>query len=109
MSSSTPDRTDSGAKRRDSVRNTWRKQIECEERGKFWRKMIDCGAGVRELESIGEKIKDKFRSDKIKSRGREREVVKLVMSLRLKDERKHQIELKRIHQLEPRQTLRTLI
>ena len=95
MSNRTPDTIENGAKRQDSVRNIWKKQIECEERVKFWRSMINCGAGVRELESIGENIKEKFRSVEMKNGGRERDVVMLVMSLRLKDEKKHQIELKK--------------
>ena len=76
------------------MRNIWRKLIECEERVTFWKRMIEWGVGVRELEHMGDDIKEKFRSETMKSGGREREVIMLVMGLKLRDEKRHQKELK---------------
>ena len=63
----TPQMDTEGGLRQNSVRNIWRKLIECEERVKFWRKMLNWGLGVRELESISEGIRQKFRSEVMKS------------------------------------------
>ena len=84
-----------GGKRQDRVRDAWRKLVECEERGKFWDKMVGLDLGVRELEHFGEDIKEKFRSEMMKGGNSEREVIRLVMKLKLKDEKSHQRELKR--------------
>ena len=77
------------------LRNAWRKLVESEERLKFWRKMVGWEIGVREIEHLGEDLKGKFRSMKMKGGRNEREVISLVMRLKLKDERKLQRELKK--------------
>ena len=56
--------------------------------------MLEWGVGIRELEHMGDEIKEKFRSEKMKGGRSEREVVMLVMSLKLRDEKKHRKELK---------------
>ena len=91
---STPENDEIGGTRQDGVRNIWKKMIECEERVKFWKRMIEGGVGVRELEHLGEAIKEKFRSERMRGGRSEREVVMLVMSLKLRDEKRHQKELK---------------
>ena len=91
---STPEEIEIGGKRQDVVRDIWKKMIECEERITFWKRMIEWGVGVRELEHMGEGIKEKFRSEVMHSGKNDREVVMLVMSLKLRDEMLHQKELK---------------
>ena len=51
--------------------------------------------GVRELEHLGEEIREKFRSESMQGGRSEREVIMLVMSLKLRDEKRHQKELKK--------------
>ena len=63
----TPDRTDSGGNRQDIVRNVWKKLIECEERLTFWKNMVKLGIGVREVEHMCEEIREKYRSEIMKS------------------------------------------
>ena len=84
-----------GRESKDNLRNAWRKLIESEERLRFWKNMVGIELGVREIENLGENIKEKFRSEAIKEGKCEREVIKLIMRMKLKDERKHQRELKR--------------
>ena len=50
--------------------------------------------GVRELEHMGDDLKEKFRSASMKKGKSEREVIMLIMSLKLRDEKRHQKELK---------------
>ena len=86
-----------GGKRRDSkdtVRNVWRKLVESEERLKFWKRMVGLGLGVREVEHLGEDLKQKFRSEEMRGGRRDRDVIELVIRLKLRDERKHQRELR---------------
>ena len=90
---STPEADDIGGERQDVVRNIWKKLIECEERVKFWKRMIEWGVGIRELEHMGDGLKEKFRSESMQSGKSEREVIMLVMSLKLRDEKKHQKKL----------------
>ena len=83
-----------GGKRLDAVRDAWRKQIESEERLKFWRKMVGWGLSVREVQHLGEEIHNKYRSENMKLGMSEKVVVKMITDLKLKDEKKHQRELK---------------
>ena len=62
----TPDEVESGGIGQDIVRDIWKKLVECEERLCFWKKMVGMGIGVRELEHIGEEIRDKYRSESMK-------------------------------------------
>ena len=80
---------------KDRLRNVWRKQVESEERLKFLKRMVGVNIGVRETEHIGENIVEKFRSEKMKRGESEQEIVKLIMNMKLKDEKCHQRELKR--------------
>jgi len=89
----TPEKIEIGGERQDVVRNIWRKQIECEERVTFWKRMLEWGVGVRELEHMGDDLKEKFRSASMKEGKSEREVIMLIMSLKLRDEKRHQKEL----------------
>ena len=77
------------------LRNAWRKLVESEERLKFWRKTVGWEIGVREIEHLGDDNKDKFRSMQMRGGKSEREVIGMVMRLKLKDERKLQRELKK--------------
>ena len=66
-----------GGKRRDSkdtVRNVWRKLVESEERLKFWKRMVGLGLGVREVEHLGEDLKQKFRSEVMRGGKKDRDV-----------------------------------
>ena len=56
--------------------------------------MVGLGLGVREVEHLSEDIKNKFRSEQMKSGKKDRDVIDLVMRMKLKDERKHQRELR---------------
>ena len=67
-----------GGIRQDLLRNAWRKLVESEERLKFWRKMVGWEIGVREIEHLGEDLKGKFRSMKMKGGRSEREVISLI-------------------------------
>ena len=84
-----------GGSRQDSVRDTWRKLVECQERIKFWRKMIGWGVGVKELEYLGEDLRAKYRSEDMKKGGSEKEVVSLAMKLKLRDDLRHKHELQK--------------
>ena len=83
------------AEAKNNLRNGWRKLIESEERLSFFRKMVRWELQVREIEHLGESLNNKFRSERMKGARSEREVVKLVMELKLKDERRHQRELRK--------------
>ena len=93
---------------KNSLRNKWKKLVECEERLRFWKRMVGKGMSVRELAHIGEDIKNKFRSESMKEGNREQEVVNLVMMLKLKDERRHAKELKE-RRNETRKELESLV
>ena len=79
---------------KDNLRKAWRKMVESEERLKFWKYMVGLELGVRELEHLGDEIREKFRSENMRGGRSEREVIKLIMRLKLKDERRHQRELR---------------
>ena len=79
---------------KDTLRNEWKKLVESEERLRFWKQMVRWDLCVRELEHLGDDIKNKFRSDSMKGGSSEKEVVRICMKLKLKDERRHQRELK---------------
>ena len=83
------------AEAKNNLRNGWKKLIESEERLSFFRKMVRWELQVREIEHLGESLNNKFRSERMKGARSEREVVKLVMELKLKDERRHQRELRK--------------
>ena len=89
-----------GGKRQDAVRDIWRKQVESEERLSFFKKMVGREINVRELQHIGMELHNKFRSEDMKLGESEKEVVKMMMRLKLRDERKTQRELKRERDIE---------
>ena len=51
--------------------------------------MVGLDIGVREIEHLGDEIKEKFRSDTMKGGKSEREVIRLIMRMKLRDERRH--------------------
>ena len=79
---------------KDELRNAWRKLVECEERLRFWKRMVGWDLSIRELAHLGENFKNKYRSERMQRGSSEKEVFKLMMKLKLKDERNHQRELK---------------
>ena len=86
---------DSGvAHARDSLRNVWRKQVESEERLKFLRKLVGREISVREIEHLGDELNDRFRSENMKGGRSEQVVLKSIMDLKYKDERRFQREIK---------------
>ena len=56
--------------------------------------MIWGGGGVRELQHFGDDLKAKYRSKAMKMGGGDKEVVKLAMGLKLRDDRRYKIELR---------------
>jgi len=68
--------------------------VECEERVRFWKKMLDQSNRVRELESISESIRQKFRSE-MREGESNREVIRLVTERKYRDEKLHQRNLKK--------------
>ena len=48
---------------------------------------------VRELDNFGKDLKAKYRSEAMKLGNGEKEIVKLAMTMKLRDERRHKIEL----------------
>ena len=81
---------------KNNLRNDWKKLIESEERLLFFKKMVGWDLQVREIEHLGDDLNNKFRSEKMKGARSEKEVVRLIMKLKLKDERRHQRELKKV-------------
>ena len=50
---------EAGGKRQETnriLRNAWKKQIESEERLRFWKRMVGINIGVREVENISDEI-----------------------------------------------------
>ena len=79
---------------KDDLRDRWRRLIESEERLNFFRKLVGWGLEVREIEHLGEGLHEKFKSEKMKGGRSEKVVVKSIMEMKLKDERRYQRELK---------------
>ena len=80
---------------RDSLREEWRKLVESEERFNFFKKMVGWDLEVREIEHLGDDLNKKFRSDRMRGGRSERVVIKTILDLKLKDERRFKRELKR--------------
>ena len=78
-----------------AVRPQWTKVTESEQRIAWLRKMIDRNLVVRDLGSYAKNIRDKLRSEKCKVREEERMILMGIMKLKLKDETKNLIALKR--------------
>ena len=83
-----------GGSSQDNVRNIWKKQVESEERLYFFRKMLELDLSVRELEHLGEDLNSKFRSEDMKKKRSEKQVIRHIMRLKEKDEKKFQREIK---------------
>ena len=79
---------------KDNLRDLWKKLIESEERLNFFRKMVGWELNVREIEHLGDDLNNKFKSDRMKGGRSEKVVIKTIMELKLKDERRFQRELK---------------
>ena len=95
----TPQMETEGGYGQNSLRNKWKKLVECEERVRFWKKMLDWKLGVRELESISESIRQKFRSE-MREGESNREVIRLVTEMKYRDEKLHQRNLKKEKDIE---------
>ena len=57
--------------------------------------MVGINIGVREVENISDEIKEKYRSERMKLGQSNRDIVKMIMEMKLKDEKSHQRELKK--------------
>ena len=68
--------------------------IECEVRLRFWKQMVGWIFCVRELAHLGEDLKNKFNSESMKGGSKDNEVTQLMMTLKLKDERRNLRELR---------------
>ena len=77
------------------VRPHWIKVTESEQRIAWLKKMISMKLVVREIDSYAKSIRDKLRSEKCKLREEERDILMGIMKLKLKDETKNLLELKR--------------
>ena len=99
---------DAAVEAKNDLRNGWRKLVESEERLAFFKKMVGWELQVREIEHLGEDLNNKFKSEKMKGARSEQEVVKLIMRLKLKDERRHLHELRR-ERKEKRRNLENLV
>ena len=89
---------EAGGKRQETnkiLRNAWKKQVESEERLRFWKRMVGLNIGVREVENISEDIKERYRSERMKGGQSNRDIVKMIMGMKLRDEKSHQRELKK--------------
>ena len=80
------------------MEKVWRQVAECDERIKLMKKLIKLGIGLAEVEEFGLNIHRKLKSFKYKNKIREGEIitkgmVKIVMELKLKDEKKFLNEL----------------
>ena len=79
---------------KDELRDEWKRLVEFEERLRFWKQMVGWKLCLRELAHIGEELKSKFRSKSMKGGSQEKEVIQLMMTLKLKDERRHLREIR---------------
>ena len=80
------------------MEKVWRQVAECDERIKLMKKLIKLGIGLAEVEEFGLNIQKKLKSFQYKNKIREgevitKEMVKAVMELKLKDEKKYLREL----------------
>ena len=80
------------------MEKVWRQVAECDERIKLMKKLIKLGIGLAEVEEFGLNIQKKLKSFQYKNKIREgevitKEMVKTVMELKLKDEKKYLREL----------------
>ena len=50
---------------------------------------------VREIQHLGDNLNNKLRSEKMKNANSEKEVVRQIMDMKLKDERRHQREVRK--------------
>ena len=79
---------------RDTLRDRRRRLIESEERLKFFRKMVGWELTVRDIEHFGDDLNSKFRSETMREGRSEKVVIKKIMEMKYKDERRFQHELK---------------
>ena len=83
------------ANAKNDLRNDWRKLVESEERLGFFRRMVKLNLQVREIQHLGDNSNNKLRSEKMKNANSEKEVVRQIMDMKLKDERRHQREVRK--------------
>ena len=79
---------------KDSLRDSWKKLVESEERLSFFKRMVGRGLEVRDIEHLGEDINSKFKSESMKGGKSEKVIIEAIMDLKLKDERRYQRETK---------------
>ena len=79
-------------KLKDDLRDYWRKLVDSEERLNFFKKMVSWDLLVREIEHFGDDLNNELRSEKMRGARSEKEVVRLIMKIKLKDERRYQRE-----------------
>ena len=75
------------ANAKDDLRNTWKKLVESEERLGFFRRMVKLNLQVKEIQHLGEALNNKLRSEKMRNANSEKEVVRQIKDMKLKDER----------------------
>ena len=79
---------------KDNLRDDWRRLIASEERLNFFKIMVGLNLSVREIEHLGDDLNNKFRSEIMRGGKSERMVLKSIMELKLKDERRFMHEIK---------------
>ena len=80
---------------KDVLRGSWRKLVDSEERLRFFKYMVGRELEVRDIEHFGDDLNEKFKSEKMRGGRSERAVIKAIMELKLKDERRFQREIKK--------------
>ena len=79
---------------RDNLRDVGRRQVESEERLRFFKKMVGLNLTVIDVEHLGDELNNKFRSDCMKGGRSEQVVLNSIMELKYKDERRFQRQIK---------------
>ena len=77
------------------VRPYWMKVTESEQRLAWLKTMRGRDLVVRDLESYAKSISEQLRSEQYRMREEERKILLEIMSLKIKDEKKHLVEVKR--------------
>ena len=88
------------------LRPLWMKVCESEQRISWMTKMIGKKLVVRNLDAFAKAVGDGLRSDEYKVKEKEREILMGIMNLKLKDEKKNIIKLKRDRELKRMEVLK---
>ena len=86
------------------MEKTWKQVAVCEERIQLMKKLLRMELVVAEIEQVGINIQSKFKSNSLINRVRNgenvsKEVIKSIMEIKLRDERKYLRELMMKHPL----------